>query len=112
MTDATVTSATLVSFGAPIPDGSGGTLKLPGVEAWNSKFEGTGNGGYSGALDYAAMQRALADGHATAGFGTGHPGDDLKFVVGHPGKIDDRGWRAVHVMLEDARSIVHWTHKR
>lgn len=77
-----------------------------GVETWNGKFQGTGNGGYSGALDYAAMQKGLAEGYATAGSDTGHTGDDLKFAVGHPGRIDDWGWRAVHVMTEAARLIV------
>lgn len=137
--DATVTSATSVSAGAPIPGvgrGRGGTLNLPGfcrvaavskpapdseihfevwlpgVEAWNGKFEGTGNGGYSGALDYAAMQRALANGYATAGSDTGHSGADLKFAVGHPSKIDDWGWRAVHVMSEDAKLVIHAAYGR
>src|SRR5579871_615371 len=32
-------------------------------EEWNGKFEGVGNGGYSGALSYAAMARALKAGY-------------------------------------------------
>jgi len=79
---------------------------LPAAEVWNGKFEGTGNGGYSGALDFAAMQKALSEGYATAGSDTGHPGDDLKFAVGHPEKIDDWGWRAVHTMTEAAKLVV------
>ncbi len=79
---------------------------LPAAENWNGKFQGTGNGGYSGALDYAAMQKALGEGYATAGSDTGHSGEDLKFAVGHPGKIDDWGWRALHTMTENAKLIV------
>ena len=79
---------------------------MPAAEVWNGKFEGTGNGGYSGALDFAAMQKALSEGYATAGSDTGHPGDDLKFAVGHPEKIDDWGWRAVHAMTEAAQFLV------
>ena len=129
----TVTSAISVAAGAPrqgVGRGRGGSLKLPAfcrvaavsrpaadseihfevwlpaAEVWNGKFEGTGNGGYSGALDFTAMQKALSEGYATAGSDTGHPGDDLKFAVGHPAKIDDWGWRAVHAMTEAAQFLV------
>ncbi len=129
----TVTSAISVAAGAPLQGvgrGRGASLKLPAfcrvaavskpvtdseihfevwlpaADAWNGKFEGTGNGGYSGALDFAAMQKALSEGYATAGSDTGHSGDDLKFAVGHPGKIDDWGWRAVHEMTEAAKLVV------
>ncbi len=77
---------------------------LPAAESWNGKFQGTGNGGYSGALDYTAMQKLLGEGYAAAGSDTGHPGDDLKFAVGHRGKIDDWGWRAIHTMTERRRN--------
>jgi feruloyl esterase len=79
---------------------------LPPAERWNGKFLGTGNGGYSGALSYQAMEHALKQGYATAGSDTGHPGADLKFGLGHPEKINDWGYRAVHVMTETARLIV------
>ena len=135
----TVTTATSIEAGAPVPgvgSGRGGAPKLPrfcrvaavsrpapdseihlevwlpGAGMWNGKFEGTGNGGYSGALDYAAMQRALTDGYATAGSNTGHSGGDLTFAVGHPGKIDDWGWRAVHVMTEASKLIIHAAYGR
>jgi len=79
---------------------------LPAADAWNRKFLGTGNGGYSGAFSYAEMESALRKGYAVAGSDTGHSGGDLKFAVGHPAKIDDWGWRAVHVMTETAKLIV------
>jgi hypothetical protein len=43
-------------------------------EAWNGKFQGVGNGGYSGARSYSAMVRALNAGYAAASHDTGHPG--------------------------------------
>ena len=79
---------------------------LPAAGAWNGKFLGTGNGGYSGALGYADMERALRQGYATAGSDTGHTGGELTFGAGHPEKIDDWGWRAVHTMTEAAKSLV------
>jgi feruloyl esterase len=79
---------------------------LPPEAKWNGKFEGTGNGGFSGALSYSTMADALRRGYATAGSDTGHEADDLTFGVGHPDKIDDWGWRAVHLTTEVARLIV------
>ena len=79
---------------------------LPPVANWNRKFEGTGNGGFSGSLSYGAMANALNRGYATAGSDTGHQADDLKFGVGHPEKINDWAYRAVHLMTETAKLIV------
>ena len=76
-------------------------------EAWNGKFEGVGNGGYSGALGYGAMVRALRSGYATASHNTGHRGDGLRFGQGHPEKVIDYAYRAVHVMTENAALIIH-----
>ena len=79
---------------------------LPESAAWNGKILGTGNGGYSGALGYADMERGLRLGYAVAGSDTGHAGSDLKFGLGHPEKINDWAWRAVHVMTDTAKLIV------
>jgi feruloyl esterase len=79
---------------------------MPAAAHWNRKFEGTGNGGFSGSLSYSTMASALNRGYATAGSDTGHVPDDLKFGVGHPDKIDDWAYRAVHVMTETAKLIV------
>jgi len=79
---------------------------LPESAAWNGKLVGTGNGGYSGALSNADMERALRAGYAVAGSDTGHAGGDLKFGLGHPEKINDWAWRAVHVMTETAKLVV------
>jgi feruloyl esterase len=79
---------------------------LPVAEAWNGKFLGTGNGGYSGALSYRQMEDALRRGYVTAGSDTGHSGADLAFGAGHPDKIDDWAWRAVHVMTETTRLVI------
>ena len=81
-------------------------LWLPPADSWNRKFEGTGNGGFSSAIGYRDMARALTNGYATAGSDTGHEGGDLKFGVGHPEKINDWAYRAVHVMTDTAKLIV------
>ena len=79
---------------------------LPPPDQWNGRFLGTGNGGYSGALSTGPMQSALNSGYAVAGSDTGHQGGDLRFGAGHPEKIIDWGYRAVHVMTETAKLVV------
>ena len=125
-----VMSAVDVAAGAFMPSGTGTSINLPefcrvmavsrpandseihfevwmpAAAKWNRKFEGTGNGGFSGSLSYSTMANALNRGYATAGSDTGHVPDDLKFGVGHPDKIDDWAYRAVHVMTETAKLIV------
>jgi feruloyl esterase len=79
---------------------------IPPVDAWNGKFEGVGNGGYSGAIGYPAMAAGLRRGYAVASTDTGHAGDDMKFGQGHPEKIIDWAYRAIHVMTDTSKLIV------
>ncbi len=79
---------------------------LPPAESWNGKFQGVGNGGYMGSISYPAMATALRKGYATASTDTGHIGDDMRFGQGHPEKIVDYAYRAVHVMTETSKLIV------
>src|SRR6185436_15234510 len=79
---------------------------IPPAEAWNGKFQGVGNGGYSGAIGYAAMATALRRGYAVASTDTGHVGDDMKFGQGHPEKVIDYAYRSIHVMTESSKLIV------
>lgn len=54
------------------------------------------------------MARALRDGYATAGTDTGHAGTpiDASFALGHPEKVIDFGYRAVHEMTLKAKAII------
>ncbi len=81
-------------------------LWIPRLGNWNGKFQGVGNGGWSGDLDYAAMAGALRQGYATASHDTGHSGGDLKFGQGHPEKLVDYAYRAVHVMTETSKLLI------
>ena len=91
----------------PVPDSEiHFEVWLPSSEMWNGKLLGTGNGGYSGDLSLTAMEAALKRGYATAGSDTGHQGGDLKFGAGHPEKIKDWSYRAVHVMTEGAKLVI------
>ena len=65
---------------------------------WNGKFQAVGNGGWAGSISYPAMARALQEGYATASTDTGHKGGNASFAIGHPEKLIDFGYRAVHEM--------------
>ncbi|HVV43933.1 MAG TPA: tannase/feruloyl esterase family alpha/beta hydrolase, partial [Bryobacteraceae bacterium] len=79
---------------------------LPPAAGWNGKLLGTGNGGYASAMSIPAMQAALKEGYAVVGSDTGHSGGDLRFGQGHPEKIADWAWRAIHVMTDAAKLTV------
>lgn len=76
------------------------------TEGWNGKFQAVGNGGWAGTISYAAMATALAEGYATASNDTGHKGGNAQFAIGHPEKLVDFAYRAVHEMTVQSKSIV------
>lgn len=73
---------------------------------WNGKFQAVGNGGWAGTISYPAMARALREGYATASTDTGHKGADSAFAIGHPEKLIDFGYRAVHEMTVQSKAII------
>jgi feruloyl esterase len=68
------------------------------VSGWNGKFEQVGNGGLAGTIPLPAMAEPLLRGFATAGTDDGHAGTtaDGAWAIGHPEKVIDFGYRAVH----------------
>ena len=76
------------------------------ASGWNGKFQAVGNGAFSGAIAYPAMATALARGYATGSTDTGHDGGSASFALGHPEKVIDFGWRAVHEMTVAAKAII------
>ena len=80
---------------------------LPAAD-WNGKFQGVGNGGWTGSISYDALMAALQRGYASASTDTGHAGGvvDGSFALGHPEKVVDFGYRAVHEMTVQAKAIV------
>src|SRR5688572_20907234 len=79
---------------------------------WNGKFQAVGNGGWAGSISYPAMARALQEGYATASTDTGHKGASSAFAIGHPEKLIDFGYRAVHEMTVQSKAIVAAFYKR
>jgi len=79
---------------------------IPPLARWNGKLLGTGNGGFSGAINYQQMKQAVMQGYATVGTDTGHTGDQLGFGRDHPERIIDWAYRSVHVMTVAAKIIL------
>ena len=76
---------------------------------WNGKFQAVGNGGWAGSISLPAMAAALQEGYATASTDTGHKSAETpgaKFAFGHPEKLIDFGFRAVHEMTVKSKAII------
>ena len=79
---------------------------------WNGKFQAVGNGGWAGSISYPALARAIQEGYAAASTDTGHKGGSSAFAIGHPEKLIDFGYRAVHEMTVQSKAIVTAFYKR
>ena len=127
----TITTAQLVSAG-PFTATNGQTFTLPefcrvaGYSApssnsnilfevwipygsWNEKLEVVGGGGFAGTISFSAMATALNLGYATASTDTGHQdrnSGDGSWALGHPEKVIDFGYRAIHLTAVNAKAIV------
>jgi feruloyl esterase len=78
---------------------------LPAGAAWNGKYQAVGGGGWAGVISYPALASAVEEGYATSSTDTGHEGGNATFAVGHPEKIVDFAYRAVHEMTVKAKAI-------
>lgn len=77
------------------------------ASGWNGKFQGVGNGAWQGSIAYPAMAEALRRGYATSSTDTGHEGGSASFGLGHPEKVIDFAYRAVHDMTVKAKAVVN-----
>jgi feruloyl esterase len=118
------TESTPAAQGGPVRVGSAfcrvaGTIK-PAIEfevwlpltGWNGRFEGLGNGAWSGAVPYAGLAAALAKGYAVGGTDTGHKsaGLDASWVM-KEGRFDeglaaDWAHRGMHEMSVQSQAVV------
>src|SRR5258708_32802003 len=135
LTDTTITSAQTVAAGAFIPPGATApppsAKSLPAfcrvmveikpakdsdikmevwlpLTGWNGKYRAQGNGGFAGRVDYLGLAVAITRGYATASTDTRHEAaaPDANWALGHPDKIIDFGYRAIHEMTVKAKAIV------
>ncbi len=134
--NAAITSAAPVAAGAFVPPGLKPDEKIPPIFAaapafcriavtlkptpdsdikveiwmpasgWNGKFRGIGNGGFAGYIAYGGLAAAVSQGYATASTDTGHSTQGAEWALGHPEKIIDYGYRGVHEMTVNAKTVV------
>lgn len=76
------------------------------MSGWNRKLQSVGNGAWAGVIPYPAMAQAVTGGYATAGTDTGHVGNTASFVPGHPERLVDYGYRAIHEMTVAAKAVI------
>lgn len=83
------------------------------VAGWNANLQSVGNGAWAGTISYPAMATALTDGYATASTDTGHVGGNAAdFIPGHPEKVIDFSYRAIHEMTVAAKRIIEANYGR
>jgi feruloyl esterase len=76
------------------------------VSGWNGKLEQVGNGAFAGSIQYGALAEALRRGYAAASTDTGHTVTDASFALGHPEKVIDFGYRAVHETAAQSKATI------
>jgi hypothetical protein len=78
------------------------------ASGWNGKFEQVGNGGLGGSINLFVLAGTLKSGFATAATDDGHEGPptDGSWAIGHPEKVKDFGYRAVHETSAKAKKII------
>ncbi len=79
---------------------------MPMSANWNGKFNGVGNGGLAGSINYNAMNTALRLNYATASTDTGHVGGNGSWAMGRPELLVDFASRGIHVMTLNAKMII------
>ena len=79
---------------------------LPASTVWNGKLLMEGGGGLAGSINTAGMRNAIREGYASASTDTGHTGSSGSFALGHPDKITDFAYRAVHDTAVEAKALI------
>jgi len=79
------------------------------ASAWNGRFVQMGSGGLAGHIDPTPLLARLKEGSAVAGTDDGHQGTpvDGAWAIGHPEKVRDFGYRAVHETNVAAKQIIN-----
>jgi feruloyl esterase len=91
----------------PTPDSNIAFEAWLPADDWNGRFHGVGNGGFAGSIGYSGLAAAVQGGYAVASTDTGHSpaGTDASWAEGHPEKVVDFGWRAVHLTAVAGKSF-------
>lgn len=93
---------------APSPDSNIRIEVWLPAQGWNKRLQGIGNGGFAGQIDEQQLAASVLNGFAATATDTGHQGDalDSGWALGHPQKVVDFGWRGIHQMTVQAKTVV------
>jgi hypothetical protein len=80
------------------------------LSGWSGRYESVGNGGFAGFIRYDSMLNPLLGGSVVASTDDGHDAPAIgpkaaDWAFGHPEKIADYGYRAVHLTAVAAKAI-------
>ena len=97
----------------PLPDSEHKIeLWLP-AENWNRRYQQVGQHGWGRNIYWGEMDDQLRRGYAVGATNGGHPFDPnspnsffADWALGHPTKIEDFAWRAVHELAVNGKAIV------
>ena len=74
---------------------------------WNGKYQQVGNGGWAGGVPVGSLIGPVKLGYAAAGTDDGHGSSaGAEWAIGHPEKLIDFGYRAVHETTVQAKAIM------
>jgi hypothetical protein len=75
---------------------------------WDGRLNSAGNGGFAGPLSYMELAAAVRAGQVGTSTNTGHSGNGMQsdWAKGHPERVRDYGWRAIHLTAVTAKKLV------
>jgi feruloyl esterase len=78
------------------------------ASGWNGKYQGTSNGGFAGGINFWDLAESVSNGYASSSTDTGHKAAVLnaEWAPGHPEKIVDYGYLAIHETVENAKAVI------
>ncbi|MCE7797148.1 tannase/feruloyl esterase family alpha/beta hydrolase [Sphingobium sufflavum] len=81
---------------------------LPTASEWSGRLMGVGNGGLAGSISYIDLASTVQAGMVGAATDTGHSGipTDSGWAKGHPERVRDYGWRAMHLTTVAAKQLI------
>ena len=98
---------------SPVPDSSIGIEVWLPTTTWNGRYQQVGNHGWGGVIQWGEMAPQLQLGFATGATDDGHVNTtnpfnpfDVSWAFGHPAKLVDEAWRAVHELAEKSKLLI------
>ncbi len=96
---------------SPVPDSSIVIEVWLPERTWNGRYQQVGNHGWGSGIYLSEMAPQLQAGFATAATDDGHPGtptasNNVSWGFGHPAKIEDFAYRAVHELAVNAKLLI------